>query len=82
MMMEQHENVFGTKKPLIGCLHMAALPGSYYADPTMTYRDPVSYTHLDVYKRQESGREVRPLSDSSDWSFRASPYSCGLVRLI
>ena len=25
MMMEQHENVFGTKKPLIGCLHMAAL---------------------------------------------------------
>ena len=38
MMMEQHENVFGTKKPLIGCLHMAALPGSYYADPTMTYR--------------------------------------------
>ena len=38
MMMEQHENVFGTKKPLIGCLHMAALPGSYYADPTMTYQ--------------------------------------------
>ncbi|GAA6291763.1 BtpA/SgcQ family protein [Enterocloster asparagiformis] len=41
MMMEQHENVFGTKKPLIGCLHMAALPGSYYADPTMTYRDQI-----------------------------------------
>lgn len=30
-LLEQHEKLFGVKKPVIGCLHMNALPGTPYA---------------------------------------------------
>ena len=30
----------------------------------MRYQDPVSYTHLDVYKRQQPGNRNRPAGDA------------------
>ena len=36
-----------------------------YAMSVIASRAPVSYTHLDVYKRQEQGLEVQGLSDTS-----------------
>lgn len=41
MLMEQHLKTFGVPKPVIGCLHMQALPGTYYADPAVTLKDQI-----------------------------------------
>ena len=35
-LLEEHYKTFGCKKPVIGCLHMAALPGTPYYDDEMT----------------------------------------------
>ena len=66
MMMEQHEKIFGTKKPLIGCLHMAALPGSYYAAPSMTYRDQIRRLKEDAKILMEEGFDACVFANEGD----------------
>lgn len=65
-LMEAHEQTFGTKKPLIGCLHMAALPGSYYADPTMTYKDHIRRLKEDARVLMEEGFDACVFANEGD----------------
>ncbi|MEA5012037.1 MAG: BtpA/SgcQ family protein [Angelakisella sp.] len=66
MLMEQHEKTFGTKKPLIGCLHMAALPGSYYEDPTMTFRDHINRLKEDAKVLMAEGFDACVFANEGD----------------
>lgn len=65
-LLEQHEKTFGTRKPLIGCLHMAALPGTYYADPTMTYRDHIRRLKEDAKALTDAGFDACVFANEGD----------------
>jgi membrane complex biogenesis BtpA family protein len=40
-LMEKHRKTFGVERPVIGCLHLQALPGTPYADPHLTLGDQI-----------------------------------------
>jgi len=64
--MQQHQDTFGTNKPLIGCLHMAALPGSYYADPTMTCKDHIKRLKEDAQVLMGEGFDACVFANEGD----------------
>ncbi|SBW09321.1 conserved hypothetical protein [uncultured Eubacteriales bacterium] len=66
MLMEEHKKTFCTAKPLIGCLHMAALPGSYYADPAMTYRDHINRLKEDAKVLMGEGFDACVFANEGD----------------
>lgn len=66
MLMEEHKKTFGTAKPLVGCLHMAALPGSYYADPAMTYRDHINRLKEDAKVLMGEGFDACVFANEGD----------------
>lgn len=65
-LLQEHEQTFHTAKPLIGCLHMAALPGSYYADPTMTYRDHIRRLKEDAKVLMDAGFDACVFANEGD----------------
>jgi len=66
MLMEQHKETFGTAKPVIGCLHMTALPGTYYADPTVTYKDHIRRLKEDAKILMDSGVDACVFANEGD----------------
>lgn len=40
-LLEQHFELFGTNKPIIGCLHLMPLPGTPYYDPSITIDEQI-----------------------------------------
>jgi hypothetical protein len=65
-LMEEHKKTFGTDKPLIGCLHMAALPGTYYADPTMTYKGHIKRLKEDAKVLMDCGFDACVFANEGD----------------
>lgn len=46
-LMKRHERTFGCKKPIIGCLHLRALPGSPRWDSSFSIQE-----HIDLMSEQ------------------------------
>jgi len=71
-LMEQHELTFGTKKPVIGCLHMMALPGTPYADPTVTYKDHIKRLKEDAKVLMDNGFDAAVFANEGDRPYLTS----------
>ncbi len=65
-LLEQHKQTFGTAKPVIGCLHMMALPGTPYADPTVTYHDHIKRLKEDAKVLMDCGFDAAVFANEGD----------------
>ena len=54
-LMEKHLETFGVPRPIIGCLHMQALPGTPYADDKMTLEEQIRRLKQDARVLQDAG---------------------------
>jgi len=65
-LMEQHLKTFGVSKPLIGCLHMQALPGTPYADKEMTLEEQIKRLKKDAKVLQDTGFDALVFANEGD----------------
>lgn len=65
-LMERHRETFGVDKPVIGCLHMQALPGTPYADPEMTIEEQVRRLKEDARTLQDAGFDALVFANEGD----------------
>ena len=65
-LMEKHRATFGVPRPVIGCLHMQALPGTPYADPKMTFGEQVRRLKADARTLQDAGFDALVFANEGD----------------
>lgn len=65
-LMEKHFETFGVKRPVIGCLHMQALPGTPYADPEMTFEEQIRRLKADACTLQDEGFDALVFANEGD----------------
>lgn len=54
-LMEEHKQRFGCEKPIIGCLHLRALPGTPLWDPSYTMEQHVADLKEEAHILMELG---------------------------
>ena len=65
-LMDKHCETFGVPKPVIGCLHMQALPGTPYADPKMTLEEQIRRLKTDAITLQNAGFDALVFANEGD----------------
>lgn len=65
-LMNKHFETFGVAKPVIGCLHMQALPGSPYADDAMTFKEQIDRLKRDAEALQAAGFDALVFANEGD----------------
>ena len=73
--MQEHKNTFGTDKPIIGCVHLMALPGTPYYDGSLTFKDHVKRAVNEAKALQDSGFDALIFANEGDrpYVFNAGP---------
>lgn len=66
MLMEEHLKTFGTARPVIGCLHMQALPGTPYADPVITLEGQIERLRSEAKLLQDAGFDALVFANEGD----------------
>lgn len=67
--MEKHCGIFGAKKPLIGCLHLKALPGTPKWDPKFTMEQHVESVLKDARILMEAGFDAVTFANEEDYPY-------------
>lgn len=65
-LLEKHLQTFGTERPVIGCLHMQALPGTPFADPNMTFEEQIDRLKRDAHTLQDAGFDALVFANEGD----------------
>ena len=65
-LMEKHLETFGVPRPVIGCLHMQALPGTPYADDRMTLEEQIRRLKQDARVLQDAGFDALVFANEGD----------------
>lgn len=65
-LMDKHRETFGTDKPVIGCLHMQALPGTPFADPSVTLEDQIERLKGEAKILQDAGFDAVVFANEGD----------------
>lgn len=65
-LMEKHINTFKTDKPLIGCVHLTALPGTPHYDPTVSFKEQVERAKREAIALQEAGFDALIFANEGD----------------
>ncbi len=65
-LMQEHEELFGCKSPLIGCLHMTALPGTPYHDINFTIEEHIERLKQDAKNLEEAGFDAFVFANEGD----------------
>lgn len=65
-LMEKHRETFGTPRPVIGCLHMQALPGTPYADPDVTLEDQIERLKGEARTLMDAGFDAVVFANEGD----------------
>ncbi len=65
-MLNEHRNTFKTDKPIIGCLHMMALPGTPYYDPTLSIEDHIERLKKDARILMQLGYDAVVFANEGD----------------
>lgn len=65
-LMKKHCETFGTERPLIGCLHMQALPGTPYADPDLTLAEQVARLKREARVLVDAGFDAVVFANEGD----------------
>ena len=64
--MENHKKIFKTDKPIIGCVHLAALPGTPHYDSTATFREQVARAKREIRALQDAGFDAIVFANEGD----------------
>lgn len=66
VLLEEHRKLFGKKRPVIGCLHMMALPGTPYYDPSVTMEQHINRLIADAKALQKAGFDALVFANEGD----------------
>lgn len=64
--LQEHRNTFKTDKPIIGCVHLMALPGTPYYDPTISFREHIKRAAEEIKALQDSGFDAVIFANEGD----------------
>ena len=68
--MEKHRKAFGGKeKPIIGCLHLKALPGTPMWDRNMTVEEHIEKVMADARILKEAGFDAFVFANEEDYPY-------------
>ena len=65
-LLQQHEQIFKTKRPIIGCLHMMALPGTPYYDSSISIEDHIKRLKADAKVLMDLGFDAVVFANEGD----------------
>jgi hypothetical protein len=65
-LIQQHAERFGTPKPVIGCLHMQALPGTPFADDSVTVEGQIERLKREARIYMEAGYDAVVFANEGD----------------
>jgi len=67
--MEKHRRIFGTEKPLIGCIHLKALPGTPKWDPKLTMEEHIEAACKDARILMDTGFDAVTFANEEDYPY-------------
>ena len=65
-LLQEHEETFGCKRPIIGCLHMMALPGTPYHDSSVSIEQHIERLKNDARIYMELGYDACVFANEGD----------------
>lgn len=65
-LMQNHKNTFKTDKPVIGCVHLTALPGTPHYDGTVSFREQVERARREIIALQDAGFDALVFANEGD----------------
>lgn len=65
-LLEQHKELFGVEKPIIGCLHLSALPGTPFHDQQLTIEQHIDRLKNDAHILMELGFDACVFANEGD----------------
>lgn len=65
-LLDKHKEIFKTDKPMIGCVHLMALPGTPYYDPTVSFSEHVERAVKEAKALQEGGFDAIIFANEGD----------------
>lgn len=68
-LMEEHKHRFGCEKPIIGCLHLRALPGTPLWDPSYTMEQHVADLKEEAHILMELGFDGAVFANEADYPY-------------
>lgn len=73
--MKEHYETFGVEKPLIGCVHLPALPGTPHYDKTVSFKDLVARAKKEALDLEKAGFDAVIFANEGDrpYEFEVGP---------
>jgi membrane complex biogenesis BtpA family protein len=65
-LLKNHKETFRTEKPIIGCVHLAALPGTPHYDLNLTLKDRVEQAKREIIALQDAGFDALVFANEGD----------------
>jgi membrane complex biogenesis BtpA family protein len=65
-LLAKHREIFKTQKPIIGCVHLTALPGTPHYDKTVNFNDQVKRAKREIVALQEAGFDALVFANEGD----------------
>ena len=65
-LMEKHRSIFKTDKPVIGCVHLTALPGTPHYDASVSFKEQVERAKREIKALQEAGFDAIVFANEGD----------------
>lgn len=65
-LMEKHVQIFKTDTPIIGCVHLPALPGTPHYDPNLSFKEMVERAKREIIALQDAGFDALMFANEGD----------------
>ena len=70
-LLKNHKNIFRTGKPIIGCVHLEALPGTPHYDPSVSFKSRVERAKREIKALQDAGFDALVFANEGDRPYLA-----------
>lgn len=64
--MNEHKSIFKSDKPIIGCVHLMALPGTPYYDASLSFKDHIKRAVNEAKALQDAGFDALIFANEGD----------------
>jgi membrane complex biogenesis BtpA family protein len=65
-LLTKHRGLFKTEKPIIGCVHLTALPGTPHYDKTVSFKEQVERAKREITALQNAGFDALVFANEGD----------------
>jgi len=65
-LMKNHKHTFKTDKPIIGCVHLTALPGTPHYDANVSFKEQVERARREIIALQDAGFDAIIFANEGD----------------